>query len=58
MITAEDDISDTILARLKAHGANLDKVHFLESVSRGRRKDCWFSIVEDLVCLATSFARK
>ena len=52
MITAEDDISDTVLARLEAHGANLDKVHFLESVNRGRRKDCWFSIVEDLGALS------
>jgi putative DNA primase/helicase len=52
MISSEDSIEDTIRPRLEAHDADLDKVHFIESVNRGRKKDCWFSIAEDLGALS------
>jgi putative DNA primase/helicase len=54
IISAEDDIADTIKPRLEAHGADLKRVHFIETVNfckQGRKGQRLFSVQEDLDAL-------
>ena len=37
MLSAEDDVADTLRPRLEAAGADVDRVHFLESIITGGR---------------------
>jgi putative DNA primase/helicase len=60
LISAEDDIADTIRPRLEACGADLDKVHFIETVNsckHGRKVQRLFSLQEDLDALAKELKR-
>jgi AAA domain-containing protein len=60
IISAEDDIADTIKPRLAACGADLDKVHFIETVNsckHGRKVQRLFSLQEDLDALANELNR-
>lgn len=50
LLTAEDDISDTIVPRLVAAGADLDAVEIVKMV-REHNKDRMFSLVTDLELL-------
>jgi putative DNA primase/helicase len=54
LISAEDDMSDTIRPRLEACGAELAKVRFIEAVKfckRGKKGERLFSVQEDLHAL-------
>lgn len=53
MISAEDDVADTIRPRLEAHKADLDRVHFLDTV-QGKKSERLFSIQEDLAALSAA----
>jgi hypothetical protein len=49
MLTAEDDLGDTVVPRLVAAGANLSRVHFIEMVVTGdTKKERMFSLISDL----------
>jgi hypothetical protein len=50
MLTAEDDIGDTVVPRLVAAGADLERIHFINMVS-DHGKDRMFSLVTDLQAL-------
>jgi hypothetical protein len=47
MLTAEDTLDDTMVPRLIAAGANLDRVHFLPYIKRNGRDET-FLLAEDL----------
>jgi hypothetical protein len=47
LLTAEDDINDTIVPRLVAAGADLDRIEVVKMV-RGSEKERMFSLVTDL----------
>lgn len=56
MLSAEDDVADTLRPRLEAAGADLNRVHFLESMitSRDRgltQRHAWPSLVEHIGAL-------
>jgi hypothetical protein len=51
LLTAEDDIADTVVPRLVAAEADLDRVHILKMVRRGDKQQM-FSLVTDLDLLA------
>jgi putative DNA primase/helicase len=51
VLSAEDAANDTICPRLDAAGADLDKVHILQSVNEGGKSRA-FSLAHDLVALA------
>jgi hypothetical protein len=60
LISAEDDVSDTIRPRLEACGADLDKVHFIETVNlckHGKKVQRLFSLQEDLDALSGELER-
>ena len=52
MLSAEDDIADTLRPRLEAAGADIGRVHFLESVITGNgasaQRHTWPSLVEHI----------
>jgi hypothetical protein len=50
LLTAEDDISDTVVPRLKSAGADLDRVEIVRMV-REANKDRMFSLITDLPLL-------
>jgi putative DNA primase/helicase len=50
LLTAEDDVEDTIIPRLVAAGADLDRVHIIKMVRQGNAKRM-FSLVTDLELL-------
>jgi len=56
MLSAEDDVADTLRPRLEAAGADLSRVHFLESIITGAdkasRRHSWPSLVEHIAVLA------
>ena len=47
VLTAEDNLHDTVVPRLKAAGADLDRVHFVKMVRDGDKKRA-FSLLTDL----------
>ena len=49
--TAEDDIEDTVLPRLMAAGADLDRVHIVEMMGDPNGKERTFSMITDLPAL-------
>lgn len=49
-LTAEDDIEDTIIPRLTAAGANLDRVHIVKMLRTGDNRRM-FNLVTDLAAL-------
>lgn len=51
ILSAEDDPADTIIPRLNAIGANLDRIFTVAGVRRGNGRDAYFSIAEDLQLL-------
>jgi hypothetical protein len=54
MLSAEDDVADTIRPRLEAAGAYLNRVHFLESIitgGGGTRRHSWPTLVEHIGAL-------
>jgi hypothetical protein len=53
MLSAEDDIGDTIRPRLEAAGANIERVHILRSV-RDAGVDRGFNLARDLVTLKSA----
>jgi hypothetical protein len=56
MLSAEDDVADTLRPRLEAAGADLGRVHFLESIITGdgrtAQRHTWPSLVEHIGALA------
>jgi putative DNA primase/helicase len=56
MLSAEDDVADTLRPRLEAAGADLNRVHFLESIITGSngtaQHHTWPSLVEHIGALA------
>ena len=50
MLTAEDDLSDTVVPRLAAAGADLNRIHFVNMVC-DNGKNRMFSLVSDLEIL-------
>jgi hypothetical protein len=56
MLSAEDDVADTLRPRLEAAGADLGRVHFLESIiTTGQgtaQRHSWPSLVEHIGALA------
>jgi hypothetical protein len=60
LISAEDDIADTIRPCLEVQGAGLKRVHFIETVTfckRGRKGQRLFSVQEDLDALGKELDR-
>jgi hypothetical protein len=55
LLTAEDDIEDTIVPRLVAAGADLDRVHILR-MTRRNETERMFSLVTDLDLLKSKIA--
>jgi hypothetical protein len=55
MLTAEDDIADTVVPRLVAAGADLERIYFINMVC-DRGKDRMFSLVTDLQLLRQKIA--
>lgn len=55
LVSAEDDVEDTIAPRLIAHGADLDRVHALEAVRVAGRERAF--TLEDLPPLRDAIAR-
>jgi hypothetical protein len=55
LLTAEDDIEDTVLPRLAAAGADLDRVEIVKMVRQGDTKRM-FSLVDDLELLRQKIA--
>jgi putative DNA primase/helicase len=55
MLTAEDDIADTVVPRLAAAGADLERIHLLGMVG-ARGRDRMFSLVTDLPALRQKIA--
>jgi putative DNA primase/helicase len=56
LLSAEDDVEDTIVPRLKAGGANLDRVHIIESAQKYNLRtrkfhSTMFNLTEDLPAL-------
>jgi RecA-family ATPase len=55
MLSAEDDVADTLRPRLEAAGADLNRVHFLESIIVGTKgtvqRHSWPSLVEHIGAL-------
>jgi hypothetical protein len=55
MLSAEDDVADTLRPRLEAAGADLSRVHFLESIITGdgrtAQRHAWPSLVEHIGAL-------
>jgi hypothetical protein len=51
IFSAEDDPSDTIVPRLQAYGADLDRIHIIEGVKRNRTEQ-FFNLKKDLDVLA------
>lgn len=51
LLTAEDDISDTVVPRLMAAGADLDRIEIVRMVASARDKERMFSLVTDLELL-------
>src|SRR4051794_41011103 len=49
--TAEDDPEDTVVPRLAAAGANLDRVHIVEVIGEPNGKERTFSMITDLPAL-------
>jgi phage/plasmid primase-like uncharacterized protein len=49
--TAEDDIADTVIPRLKAAGADLDRVHIIQMMETDNNGERMFSLVTDLPSL-------
>jgi hypothetical protein len=49
--TAEDDIEDTVVPRLMAAGADLDRVHIVEVMGDPNGKERTFSMITDLPAL-------
>jgi hypothetical protein len=50
ILSAEDDVADTIVPRLQRMDADLSRIHTLEAVRRGG-KDCHFDLGLDLLAL-------
>jgi putative DNA primase/helicase len=48
LLTAEDDLEDTVVPRLVAAGADLDRVHIIKMVKKRDGKKTTFSILADL----------
>jgi len=61
LLSAEDDVADTIRPRLDAAGAQVDRVTFLSAVRRrdpaGRKADGFFDLTQDLEALETAVQR-
>jgi putative DNA primase/helicase len=55
-LTAEDDIEDTIIPRLHAAGANLERVHLVKMLRETGGKRRMFSLVTDLDALRRKIA--
>lgn len=51
LVSAEDDLGDTIRPRLDAAGADVERINALESVTRGQGNDVPFSLPVDLPAL-------
>ncbi len=51
ILSAEDDPADTIIPRLKAIGAKLERIFIIKGVKRGKGGDAYFSLTEDLQLL-------
>ena len=51
LISAEDDLADTIRPRLDAAGACIERINALESVNRGHATDAAFCLQRDLPAL-------
>ena len=56
LLTAEDDINDTIVPRLVAAGADLDRIEIVKMV-RGSEEERMFSLVTDLRLLRNKIER-
>ena len=57
ILTAEDDLATTVVPRLKAAGADLGRVHFVQMVAaRGKDGERMFSLVDDLDLLRQKIA--
>jgi hypothetical protein len=56
VLTAEDDIGDTIVPRLCAAGADLDRVEIVKMVRQDDNRDRMFSFVTDLPLLRQKIA--
>lgn len=56
MLSAEDEVADTLRPRLEAAGADLNRVHFLESIIVGTKgmaqRHSWPSLVEHIDAIA------
>jgi putative DNA primase/helicase len=48
ILSAEDDVSRVIVPRLRAMGANLSKIHFIESVRLGKGREALPSLDQDV----------
>jgi hypothetical protein len=51
LLTAEDDVSDTIVPRLRAADADLDRIEIVKMVRQDDNRDRMFSLVTDLPLL-------
>jgi putative DNA primase/helicase len=56
LLTAEDDINDTIVPRLRAADADLDRVEIVKMVRQDGNRDRMFSLVTDLPLLRQKLA--
>jgi hypothetical protein len=56
LLTAEDDVSDTIVPRLRAADADLDRIEIVKMVRQDDNRDRMFSLVTDLPLLRQKIA--
>jgi AAA domain/Bifunctional DNA primase/polymerase, N-terminal len=56
ILTAEDDLADTVVPRLAAAGADLNRMHFLKMMRSGDGSERMFSLVSDLAALRQMIA--
>ncbi len=56
LLTAEDDIADTVVPRLAAAGADLERIEIVKMV-RADGRDRMFSLVTDLDCCGRRSSR-
>jgi putative DNA primase/helicase len=57
LFTAEDTLDDTVIPRLKAAGADMDRVHIVRGIIRKEGTERTFSLIEDLARLELAIER-
>src|SRR5262249_484889 len=57
LLTAEDDLDDTVIPRLIAAGADLERVHIVKMVKKGDARERTFSLLTDIEILEQAIVK-